>query len=60
MNFVTWDTLILGFLDENHLTCKEIGEVNGLQKGANICKRSQKRCGHLLKLCPYIFENLTW
>jgi hypothetical protein len=46
MNFVTWGALILGFLDENHLTCKEIGEINGLQKGANICKRSQKGCGH--------------
>jgi hypothetical protein len=36
MNFVTWGALILGFLDENHSTCKEIGEVNGLQKGANM------------------------
>jgi hypothetical protein len=46
MNFMTWGALVLGFLDENCLTCKEIGEVNGLQMGANICKRSQKGCGH--------------
>ncbi len=60
MNFMTWGALVLGFLDENCLTCKEIGEVNGLQMGANICKRSQKGCGHWLKLYPYIFEKLKW